>query len=313
MKKRLFLPIFWLVGIFLFQLQDQHIFAQSSPIQKRTKKATEDDDEVVQNKLFPKVGTIEIGGPDIGYIFNQSFIESFVFHANVNYYFREDWGLSFETAFSSNTDKQERSCIENFYMDVEGRVAAACPAEGVDPKDPITERIDSDGVRYAYRGASGGPAFIPIRELGTMVNLAAVWTPVYGKQLFLQKNTIYLDLFFTFGAGITNSVYYPLKTTLDNGNKSRGTMRQPPPTDCSAPPQFGVCPNDPNFDSYMGTSGRPEAQIQSTPTLTLGIGQKIHFWKRIHFKSEIRSYTLVGTDSGFDPFLMAWFGFGFRM
>ncbi|MDD9950511.1 MAG: outer membrane beta-barrel domain-containing protein [Zetaproteobacteria bacterium] len=308
-------PIFLLALAtnFLFVSLTATLTAQSAPPAKRTKKATEDDDEVVRNKLYPKISKFEIGVLDLGYIFNQSFVESFIAHTNANYYFREDWGISIEAAMSMNSDKPERTCIENFYNDYEGRVSQPCALPGQDPTIPITESYDTDGTPIAYRGASGGPAYIPIRELGTMLNIAAVWTPVYGKQLLLQSNTLYLDLFFTFGAGITNSEYYPMQKELANGNVSRGRPPNQIGQVCTAPPLPGVCPEDPNFASYVGVNGRPAAQSESTPTLTMGIGQKIHFWNSMHLKTEIRSYTLVGTDAGIDPFLMAWLGIGVRL
>ncbi|MCB9230018.1 MAG: hypothetical protein H6618_10455, partial [Deltaproteobacteria bacterium] len=59
---------------------------------KQFTKATEDEDEVVKNKLFPKRKKIELNGPDIGIILNQSYVASYVFHAGIIYYQSEKWG-----------------------------------------------------------------------------------------------------------------------------------------------------------------------------------------------------------------------------
>lgn len=281
---------------------------------KRFRKATEDDDEVVKNKLFPKKKKIEIGGPDLGLILNQSYVQSFVLHANLNYYFDEEWGFTIEGLLALNSDKSERYCIERFYNDFLNRVGTSCPQPGQDPSGPLYT-TDENGQPVPYKGASFGPAYVPIRELGTILTAAAVWNPVYGKQLAFLTNTVYFDLFLTIGGGITQSTFYPQQITLANGNISRGTA--PPEEEindiCSEDNIPGVCPQlDGSHEAYIGDAGRPTPASESTPTITLGVGQKFHFKKRFNFKAEIRNYTLLGTASGFDTFFMTWLGVGVR-
>ncbi|MFK7823481.1 MAG: hypothetical protein AB8G05_04960 [Oligoflexales bacterium] len=295
---------------FLFIFLGDLAFAQS----KRFRKATEDDDVVIKNKLFPKKKKIELAGPDIGLILNQSYVQSFVLHANINYYFNEEWGFTLEGAMAINSDKSERYCIERFYNDFLNNVGSSCPAPGQDPADPLYT-TDENNNPVPYKGASFGPAYVPIRELGTILTAAAVWNPVYGKQLAFLTNTVYFDLFITMGGGITQSTYYPKQIKLGNGNISRGTA---PPEDeiaetCSEDNIPGACPQlDDSHLAYIGDKGRPEAVVESTPTITLGVGQKFHFKKRFSFKAEIRNYTLLGTASGFDSFFMTWIGLGVR-
>ena len=285
-------------------------FAQS----KRFRKATEDDDEVIKNKLFPKKKKIEIGGPDLGLILNQSYIQSFVIHANLNYYFDEEWGFTLEGTLALNSDKSERYCIERFYNDFLNQVGSSCPAPGQDPAGPLYTR-DGSGAPVPIRGASFGPAYVPIRELGTILTGAAVWNPVYGKQLAFLTNTVYFDLFLIMGGGITQSTYYPQQIQLRNGNISRGTA---PPEDeisdiCSEDNIPGACPElDGGHSAFIGDAGRPDPISESTPTITLGVGQKFHFKKRFNLKAEIRNYTLLGTAAGFDSFFMTWVGLGVR-
>ena len=290
----------------LFILLSGVTFAQS----KRFRKATEDDDAVIKNKLFPKKKKIELGGPDLGLILNQSYVQSFVVHANINYYWDEEWGFTLEGAMALNSDKSERFCIERFYNDFLNNVGSSCPTPDIDPAAPL---YNDEGV--PYRGASFGPAYVPIRELGTLLTGAVVWNPVYGKQLAFLTNTVYFDLFLTMGGGITQSIYYPKQTTLRNGNRSRGTA--PPESEiaetCSEDNIPGACPRtDDSHLAFIGDKGRPDPVAESTPTITLGVGQKFHFKKRFSFKAEIRNYTLLGTEAGFDSFFMTWIGLGVR-
>ena len=286
-------------------------FAQS----KRFRKATEDDDEVVKNKLFPKKKKIELAGPDLGLILNQSYIQSFVLHANLNYYFDEEWGFTLEGLLALNADKAERYCIERFYNDFLNQVGSSCPVPGQDPAGPLYT-TDGNGDPAPIKGASFGPAYVPIRELGTILTGAVVWNPVYGKQLAFLSNTVYFDLFLTMGGGITQSTYYPKQIVLRNGEISRGTA--PPPDEindllCTEGNIPGACPElDGSHNAFIGDAGRPDPVTESTPTITLGVGQKFHFKKRFNFKAEIRNYTLLGTAAGFDTFFMTWIGVGVR-
>mgnify|MGYP003328534674 CR=1 FL=1 len=301
----LLIKYFLFFGILSINLcYGQQVWAQ----RKSYRKATEDKD-LVKNKLFPKKNRIEIGVPDVGVILNQSYISSIVFHANLNYYWKEDWGFSLEALSSTNTDKSERYCIEHFYNDFKNRVGSPCPAINQDPDEPLYSSPNT-----TYQGANFGPAYVPIREIDSILTAVAVWTPIYGKQLAFLTNTIYFDIFLSFGGGLLSSTYYPQQTQLKNGNFSR----TPIPTnedigdDCLS--NVGVCPDsNGNYLNYIGKKGRPEPVTESHPTFTFGVGQKVHFLKRFQIKAEFRNYTVLGTEAGFETFFMFWTGFGLRI
>lgn len=295
--------------LFLLETSPAPLFGKS----KRFTKATEDEDDVVKNKLFPKRRRVEIAGPDVGAVLNQSYVASYVLHANINYYWKEEWGFTLEGLFVINQDKSERYCIENFYNDFENKVAASCPVPGTAIDAPLYSGTDEQGNPVTVPGANFGPAYVPVRELNYVVTGAAVWNPVYGKQLAFLTRTVYFDLFITIGGGLAFSTYYPEQTILKNGKLSRGNAPANIPDDCNDMP-VGVCPDsNGTHNNFVGINGRPPPQSQTTPTFTLGIGQKFHFKERFNFKGEIRNYTLLGTEAGFDTFFMAWIGFGMRL
>ena len=203
--------------LFLFETSPSPLFGKS----KRFTKATEDEDDVVKNKLFPKRRRVEIAGPDVGAVLNQSYVASYVLHANINYYWKEEWGFTLEGLFVINQDKSERYCIENFYNDFENKVAASCPVPGTAIDAPLYSGTDEQGNPVTVPGANFGPAYVPVRELNYVVTGAAVWNPVYGKQLAFLTRTVYFDLFITIGGGLAFSTYYPEQTILKNGKLSR--------------------------------------------------------------------------------------------
>lgn len=254
------------------------------------RKATESD-AVVKNKLFPKKGKTEVNGPNFGLILNQSYITSLIAHAGVIHYTSEEWGFGVEGFFSSNSDKSERQCIEYFYNDPKEEVGPQCgPAEGL----------------AGATVANYGPAYVPIREVDFAIAATAVWNPVYGKQLFFLSATGYFDLYLTMGAGIVSSKYFEEKTVLNNNNSARGQYSEPG----TGGPVIGAAATE--LDSY-GELGRPEALDTTNVMFTAGVGQKYHFAKRFSFKIELRNYTLLGTDSGFDLFFTLMTGIGFRL
>ena len=266
----------------------------------------------VRNKLFPKNKKIELSLPSFGVVLNQSYLDSFAVHTAASYYVSENWGVTLEAMFAINEDKPERYCIENFYNDYEDQVAASCP----DPSEDKTVHLfDSNG--NAKKGANFGPAYAAVREINTIITGAATWAPIYGKQLAFLTQTLYFDLFFTFGAGVTMSTFYPESSTLRDGRLSRGlvTADLPDngcPTGTGIP---GVCPNDTdsNWSDLIGVNGRPDPEEHVTPTLAFGLGQKIHFLDRWHLRAEVRNYTLVGTHAGIEMFFMMWAGVGLRL
>ena len=264
--------------------------AQSVRAEEEYRKAVEGED-VVRNKLFPKKGRIELNGPDFGVILNQSYVNTFLFHGGLNYYFSEVWGFGAEFALAMNRNKGERECIENFFNNPRKSAAPECGTE-----DQVPE------------GGNYGPAYVPIRELKYIIAGNAIWNPVYGKQIMLLRATAYFDVFVTMGGGLAFSDAYPKSSTLRNGKDSRGVFPETGPGGPGARP--GETDSDGNL--LYGETGRPDPVQASNPLVNFGIGQKYHFAKRFNVKAELRNYTLLGTESGFDNFFTLWGGFGMR-
>ena len=299
--------------IFLFFLLLTCLVGSSGTAEAQRKsfrKSTDDDEEVIKSKLFPKRGSLEISGLDGGTILNQAYVQSFVFHSGINYYFREDWGIGIDALLSFNQDKTERYVIEHFYNDPNQEVGVV-PTPDIAPVAPLKK---PDGTFLPK--SNFGPAYVGIRELSSIISAAAVWSPIYGKQLAFMSQTIYFDAFLTMGLGIALSNYYPASLFLANGNKSRINPVDKPKlqamTSCDTAVLGGVCPSDPKALNYVGAAGRPTPSADTTPTITLGVGQKFHFLSNFHLKAEIRNYTLLGTQSGFDSIFAIWAGLGVR-
>lgn len=264
-----------------------------------------DTSENVKNKLFPKASRFEISAPAAGLILNQSYLDSYLIHAALTYYFNESWGLSLEGAWIKNIDKPERYCIEHFYNDSANQVSVACPETGEDPAAPLENSLGGP-----IRGANVGPAYVPIRELNSLVFVSAVWNPIYGKQLaFLSLNS-YFDIFTSLGIGASFSTFYPESQYLRNGKISRQEL----PSDFKGvcPTDFGVCPSDIDFEDLIGENGRPDPKNEINPMLTIGLGQKFHFAKRFHIKAEVRNFSLLGGEQKFENYFALWLGLGVR-
>jgi outer membrane beta-barrel protein len=255
------------------------------------RKSTESD-EVVLNKLYPKKGRVELSLPNVGAILNQSYIDTYVISGSINYYWNEAWGMGVEGVYALNQDRSERECIENFYNNNDYKAPQTCGGPGG----------LGGGVMNNY-----GPAYVPIREYNYLFGAHAIWSPVYGKQIFALAATGHFDLFISMGGGMAFSTYYPLQETLKNGKKSRGIS--PSTAKNSQETNLGAEASDTN--SY-GKNGRPAAQSQSHPYASFGIGQKMHFARRFSIKAELKNYTVLGTQSGFDNFFTLTAGAGMR-
>lgn len=269
------------------------------------KKATEGRD-VVMNKLYPKSERFELGLPAVGFVMNQSYVNTYLLGADASYFMNETLGFSFVVNKGVNQDKEERTCIENFYYDPSNEVGVACG--------------DVSGLKNADKNADQfpryGPAYVPIREIQQMLMANVIWTPVYGKQLVnIGSTTSYFDLFLELGVGLASSKFYPKQAVLKNGNLPRGEYNDPddPNNDRAAAnannAKIGALPETPQF---YGKAGRPTARDESNPILNLGLGQKFHFGRMFHFKVYIRNITLLGTDQGFENLFALYSGIGFR-
>lgn len=274
------------------------------------KKATEGDD-VVKNKLYPKKGKVELNGPNLGLILNQSYLDTYIVNGGISYFWSEVWGFGLDFSYAINQDRNERKCIETFYNDPKYQVEAECGSP-----DNLT----------ADSGANYGPAYVNIREYNYIFSGNLLWNPIYGKEIFFLSAVGYFDVYTSLGGGLAMTTFYPKATTLKNDNESRGTFpaegtpgSENPPCNASGEQTSpgttpGTCPNetDANGQHYYGTEGRPTPIKESKVVLQAGIGQKFHFGKSLSFKMELRDHLVIGTPGGFDMFFTLWGGVGFR-
>lgn len=248
----------------------------------------------VRNKLYPRKSKFEVNIPNAGLILNQSYVDSFVLGGGIIYHMSEEWGVGFDGVQVLNSDKAERSCIEQFYNDPLDELGSVCGDE-----DELLALPEGSKANF-------GPAYVPIREIQNIFTLNAIWTPVYGKQLIFMSATSYFDLFFEFGLGLALSDFYPKQDTLRNGNQSRGVFD----ADGNSDDNLGAGPDE----LYaVGEDGRPDPESQQHVLANLGIGQKFHFGNRFHIKLYLRNMTLLGTDAGFDNLFVLYGGFGLRL
>ena len=138
------------------------------------RKATEGQ-VVVLRKLFPKKHRLEINS-NFGAILNQSFVDTMMLQGGISYHFSEEWGLAIEGAMAFNTDRAERGCVETFYNDFrKDKDARRKPLSGKCVTLPIGDGGDTAKDNPLV---NVGPAYMPITEIGTLVSLSAVWSPV---------------------------------------------------------------------------------------------------------------------------------------
>jgi outer membrane beta-barrel protein len=250
------------------------------------KKATEGDD-VVKNKLYAKKGKIEINGPNIGTIMNQSYLNSFLVNGGINYFWSEAWGLGLDFSYVINQDRDERNCVEKFYNDPDGDVPDECG--------------DESNIQ-GTKSANYGPAYVNIREYNYIFGANAIWNPIYGKEIFFLSAVGYFDVFITAGAGLAQTTFYPESTTLRNNKQSRSGAKP------------GAAAGETTSDGLLvyGPEGRPTPVQESKILIESGIGQKFHFGKNFNLKAELRDHIVVGTPNGFDLMFTLWGGLGYR-
>lgn len=248
-----------------------------------------DGTEVVLRKTYPKKSRIEIEGTG-GLVLNQSYTNTMLFGAGVNYFWSEEWGVGVEAMMASNTDKSERECLENFYNDPENTVSAEC----------------GDGSDLTGR-ANFGPAYVPVRQTNTLLGAHAIWNPVYGKQIILLRAVTHFDLYVLAGGGLAMSTFWKQQTQLKGTSRSnRGTFNADTTVSTGNP---GAAVSE---SGLYGTKGRPDPESLTTIQGTFAVGQKYHFTKNLHARIELRDYLLLGTASGFDNFFALTGGLGFR-
>lgn len=248
-----------------------------------------DGTEVVLRKTYPKKTRVEIEGTG-GLVLNQSYTNTMLFGAGVNYFWSEEWGVGVEAMMASNTDKSERECLENFYNDPENVVSAEC----------------GDGSDLTGR-ANFGPAYVPVRQTNTLLGAHAIWNPVYGKQIILLRAVTHFDLYVLAGGGLAMSTFWKQQTQLKGTSRSnRGTFNADTTVSTGNP---GAAVSE---SGLYGAEGRPDPESLTSIQGTFAVGQKYHFTKNLHARIELRDYLLLGTASGFDNFFALTGGLGFR-
>lgn len=282
-------------------------FVVSKQLGAQSYQRAADSNEVVKRKIYPKDGRVELSFPNIGFIMNQSYVNTFLISGGVNYFFNETMGIGLDVAFGANSDKDERYCIERFYYDPNNEVGLACGEP--DNLLSVSEPIDPGFPRY-------GPAYVPIRELDTVFSVNMIWAPVYGKQLLLMRATSYFDLYFEAGMGLALSTFYQKRDVLANDNVPRDVYTDPTVGSDEARRQanernagIGALPSQ--VDSW-GDLGRPPSRSEQHVMLNLGVGQKFHFAGRFHLKVNVRNMTLLGTDKAFESLFALSGGAGMR-
>jgi|GEM_PF-431872 len=276
------------------------------------KKAVEGND-VVKGKFYPKAGRFQlnVGG---GAILNQSFIDTYVGMASVTYHLSEWHAVSVEGFAGFSSDRNERTCVENFYADTKraqqyGDGVGPCPTvadtskdNASTPADPALDAAANPGNDKTIADdqkktlpLARKPAYMAIRKVNAMGIVNYQWTPVYGKALWFLSAVGYLDLYANFGLGIAMSDYSPKVDTFVNAKGETKAV-----TD-------GVT----NPDQY-GLEGRPPVESQTSPVVSLGLGSRFFFAKYFMANVDLRNVTIVAKtgESSFMNFFAIWGGMG---
>ena len=128
------------------------LLVQESAYSFEVHRKASEDNEVVKNKLFPKIGTSEASLPAMGMILNQSLVSSILIHGSLGYFIDETWGLHLEMTVSNNQDVSQRNCLENFYYDPFAVVDPDCALPSME--DEYSPLFDEDGnpneVKYKH-------------------------------------------------------------------------------------------------------------------------------------------------------------------
>ena len=157
-----------------------------------------------------------------------------------------------------------------------------------------------------------GPAYMPITAVDKLFSLSAVWSPVYGKQIFsFLPRTSHMDIFLSMGGGVAMATYYGLREKLNNGKQARNQNTIDDPAKVAAAMRSHGA-SESQKDQW-GEGGRPEPEQQTQPFISLGVGQKYHFLQHMFIKVELRNFTLLATAQGYHNFFTMWGGLGVRL
>lgn len=250
--------------------------------------------EVVKGKLYPKSNRIEINAVQAGGILNQSYLRTYLGAFGVTYHFNEWHAVNADFLFGITSDSGERTCVENFYFKPEAaeRDGGPSPCDQDDVTDPAGgSPVSETDKENSFKRK---PAYVPIRQLDSLVGLNYQWTPVYGKQLYFLSYVGYLDLFVNVGLGLARTTYWPLKERLDNGDSiyEKGTKTR----------------------GEYGAVGRPLPVKSSSFAFDFGLGNRFFFGNNFLINMELRDYTIFGDDakggSDWMNFVAVWGGLG---
>ena len=271
------------------------------------RKAVEGND-VVKGKFYPKGGRFQLNALQGGTIMNQSFIDTYLISLGVTYHFNEWHALSVEGFYGLNSDRNERTCVENFYFDPKrasssnGSKVECSPAKDAADKgnndDPNNAEENAKDFNYKNRGPyHRKPAYMPIRQIDAIALVNYQWTPVYGKALWFLSAVGYLDFYTSVGLGVAMNKYYPLKDQI-GPNSDKGDSKVVGTAD----------------GSEYGIEGRPVALSQTSPLFAVGLGSRFFFAKNFLVNVEFRNFTLLGSNgkggSDIMNFFALWGGLG---
>lgn len=251
--------------------------------------------EVVKGKFYPKKGRFQINGGG-GFILNQSFVNTALFGGSMTYHFDEWNALNLEFFAGSSSDKSDRTCIENFYLDEDyasrnGATLVPCPSEEPVAKETTNlepnsgeknpDKIAVDPEYYQNKAPfQKNAAYMPIREISLLTAANYQWTPVYGKSLFFLSQVVYLDFYLNAGLGLAMSNYYGLKDKVTDADGNLKPMKDAGTVD----PQ------------KYGKEGRPAAQSQTSPMGTFALGTRFFMARKFLMDVQLKNYTIVGSD-----------------
>ena len=276
------------------------LFFAVTTAQAQYRKAVEGN-EVVKSKLYPRSGKIQINALQVGTVLNQSFVNTMLINLGVTYHFNEWHAVNVEGFFGISSENDARKCVESFYFDPERAQRAGSGGVCSEDADPTytdaQEPQAPAGEAYVGGPYHRKPAYMAIRQIDQMFGINYQWTPVYGKQLILLSATSYLDVYFNAGLGLAMSTYWPKKTTINRGS-----------TTVDIPSEGTAVVGE------FGKAGRPEAQKQTSPVLSLGIGNRFFFARNFLVNFEFRNNTVFGGNgaggSDIMNFFALWGGLG---
>ncbi len=254
--------------------------------------------EVVKGKFYPKTGRFQMNAAGGGLI-NQSFINTFLVGGSLTYHFEEWHAINFEVFAGISSDKADRTCIENFYLDEDfakasgSTIKGPCPLKEPVPKDasliakgegtpPEPElRGNKDDAYYASRAPfAKNAAYMGIRELNFLGAANYQWTPVYGKSLFFLSQVLYLDFYLNAGLGVAMSNFYPLKDKVIDEDGNSKPMKEVGTTD----------------DKKYGKEGRPQPLSQTSPMGVFAIGSRFYMARKFILDVQLKNYSIIGEN-----------------